>query len=208
MQTITIGISGQSGAGKSSLCADLLNSISSCNLIHQDWYFKPISQLTGKSNFCELDCLYINNFVSDILDLINGKTVNISTLDLDTFEPNGMIELAPKDFLLVEGMTIFRIPELRSMFDISIYLDPGIDELMHRKMIRDLVARRKSVSEVLFQLSWLQREYRRDMTEFTHGAKVIRGNVSQDMIYAKAMELIDLQHHSKLWIKSQNLKML
>lgn len=194
MKTFTIGISGQSGAGKSSLCVDLLSSIPNCNLIHQDWYFKPISQLTGKSNFCELDCLYTNNFISDILELINGKTIDIHTLDLDTFESNGMIELAPKDFLLVEGMTIFRIPELRSVFDISIYLDPGIDELIYRKMIRDLTARQKSVSDVLFQLSWLQREYKKDMIEFTHGVNMIRGNVSQDIICEKAMEIIRLQH--------------
>lgn len=194
MQTFTIGISGQSGAGKSRLCADLLNSFSSCNLIHQDWYFKPVSQLIGKSNFCELDCLYIDNFVSDILELINGKTINIFTLDLDTFEPNGIVELAPKDFLLVEGMTIFRIPELRSVFDASFYLDPGIDELMYRKMIRDLTARKKSVSDILFQLSWLQREYKKDMVEFTHGVNIIHGNVSQDMIYNKVMELKNLPH--------------
>ncbi|MDL1944716.1 hypothetical protein FBQ99_20505 [Chloroflexi bacterium CFX2] len=193
MKTVTIGISGQSGAGKSSLCADLLSSIPNCNLIHQDWYFKPISQLAGKTNFCELDCLYTNDFVSDIMELINGKTINIHTLDLDTFESKGMIELAPKDFLLIEGMTIFRIPELHSTFDIGIYLDPGINELIYRKMIRDLTVRQKSVSDVLFQLSWLQREYKRDMIDFTCGVNIIRGNLSQDMIYKKAMELIHLQ---------------
>jgi uridine kinase len=193
MQTITtIGISGQSGAGKSSLCKDLLSSLSSCNLIHQDWYFKPIEELSGKSNFCELDCLNINNFVSDILALINGKTIIVRTLDLDTFEPNGIIELRPKKFLLVEGMTIFRIPDLRSAFDISIYIDPGIDELIYRKLIRDLTARQKSVSEVLFQLSWLKREYRRDMSEFIQGINVIEGNIPSEALHDKVMKLINI----------------
>lgn len=194
MLTATIGISGQSGAGKSSLCKDLLSSLSSCNLIHQDWYFKPINQLTGKSNFCELDCLYTDNFISDILALISGKTIRIYTLDLETFEPNGMVEFTPKDFLLVEGMTIFRIPELRSAFDISIYLDPGIDELVYRKLIRDLTARQKSVSEVLFQLSWLKREYRRDIVEFAQGVNIIEGNLPKNVLHDKVMKLIDISH--------------
>jgi len=194
MLTTTIGISGQSGAGKSSLCKDLLSSLSSCNLIHQDWYFKPIDQLAGKSSFCELDCLYTDNFVSDILALISGKTIRIYTLDLETFEPNGMVELTPKDFLLVDGMTIFRIPELRSAFDISIYLDPGIDELIYRKLIRDLTARQKSVSEVLFQLSWLKREYRRDIIEFAQGVNIIEGNVPIDALHDRVMQLINVSH--------------
>lgn len=194
METITIGISGQSGAGKSSLCKDLQNSLSNCNLIHQDWYFKPIAEIAGINNFCELNCLSISKLVSDTLSLIKGNGVKIHTLDLETFEPKGEVDLEPKQFLIIEGMTIFRIPELRPAFNLRVYLDPGLDEIMHRKLVRDLTIRHKSTSEVLFQMAWLRREYQRDLQEFIQNTNVIKGDFSREAIHSRVMTLMQKSH--------------
>jgi len=185
-----IGIAGQSGAGKSEVCSILHSRLEGCDIVHQDWYFRPLSELGSFNSWCDPNCLYLERLIADSKALRDGKHVKISTLDLSTFEANGYKEIWPSRYLIIEGMTIFRIPELHDLFDVRIYLDPGLDELEIRKVGRDLAVRQKSVCDVLIQLAWLRSEYRNDAEHFREGSTIVPSNLPKEEVGRQVLEII------------------
>ncbi len=161
---ITIGISGPSGSGKTFLCKKLSRHLANCRIIQQDWYFIDPDECEDDANYCDLRYLHVREFVGHFSLLQTGNVAAVPVVDFETFHRTGERNLIePGDFLLVEGMTIFRIPEILRGCDLHYYLAPDMEIVRKRKWARDLSERNKSPEIIEGQLEWIEREYRWDL---------------------------------------------
>ena len=58
------------------------------------------------------------------------------------------IKVEPRQIMLVEGILVLENPELRSLFDIKIYVEADADERIIRRIIRDVRERGRQVEDI------------------------------------------------------------
>jgi uridine kinase len=162
VRTLAIGISGPSGVGKSTVAQAVASRISGAVVIEQDWYFRQASEYPPDANFCELRWLHLDEFAASVSQLADGKQVDVPVLDYSTFNRIGTRRLGPAPVVVVEGMTIYRIPSVDVLFNLRYYLTETFDIIADRKRLRDSVERNKSAEIIDKQLRWISDEYERD----------------------------------------------
>lgn len=128
-----IGITGGTGAGKSSTCTRLVDSYPSrIGLVQLDDYFKPeseVPELDSIKNWDHPDALYLDTFADDLRKLKAGETVMIKTKNLrlnPDYARTGeriAVRFDPKPVMLVEGFLTLWHPGVRTLLDDSVYLD-------------------------------------------------------------------------------------
>ncbi|HJB26206.1 MAG TPA: AAA family ATPase [Firmicutes bacterium] len=134
-KSITIGIAGGSGSGKSTFCKKLqerLNKEFQVKTISTDQFFvgelpKMVSPATGK----EYD------------DWNAPGAVNHEGVEQAVKEAQGEAEV-----ILVEGSSVLYFEELRKQFDLKIFLDLDSDERMYRRIKRNMAMWNASMEEV------------------------------------------------------------
>jgi len=110
MPSVTIGIAGGTGAGKSTLARrvyqELGEGLNVTYLMH-DNYYKDLSHLTieerAKTNFDHPDSLDTDLLIQHIKDLRLGKSVNVPNYDFSTH--SRLLEVTktePRSIVLVE----------------------------------------------------------------------------------------------------------
>jgi uridine kinase len=188
-----IGISGPSGAGKTILSEHLRTKIKNCCLIQQDWYFVDPDLCAPNANFCDLKYLYLEIFITDVQKIIYGQEVTVPIVDYYTFkQTNKVRKIVPGDTLIVEGMTIFRIPEIVELLMHKYYLAPQMEIIRQRKMERDLKERNKPIDIILNQLKWVEAEYLFDLSTLPPDVQIFHD-----------CEIIDLVSHSAASSRNQ-----
>src|SRR6266404_3557580 len=116
MKPTFIGIAGGTGAGKSTLCAALMDKYpDKIGLMQLDDYFKPSAQapkFEEHINWDHPDALYLNKLVEDLIELSQGKPIVINTKnerlnpDYKKTEKRIPIKFQPKPIMLVEGYLV------------------------------------------------------------------------------------------------------
>lgn len=170
---IVVGISGPSGSGKTSLCGSLSLRLPNCRVIQQDWYFIDPELYEPDANFCEPRYLHNDEFVTDVLTLISGKPIFVPVIDFTFRRLDHKRQINPGSYLLIEGMTIFRIAEILSLTNYRFYLAPDISLIRQRKLQRDVEDRGKPVGVVLSQLCWVEEEYRKDLETLSTSVRIL-----------------------------------
>lgn len=195
---ITVGISGPSGSGKSALCACLMGKLPGARLLQQDWYFKDPEELPVDGNFCDPHYLHLDQFIQDALALSRGQAIAVPCMDMSTFSRTGeMITIEPGEYLLIEGMTLFRIPEIYDICQRRIYISPGIAALRRRKWRRDKLERGRVAQNIRMQLAWVEREYQSDLESLRPEVFVLSGVIPVSRMCRLAADFIRL-HSSRL----------
>ena len=133
MQPIFIGIAGGTGAGKSTLCAALVDKYpDKIGLIQLDDYFKPRAiapEAEGFTNWDHPDALYFEKLANDLAELSRWKPVIINTKnerlnpDYKKTDKRIPVEFQPKQVMLVEGYLILSDERIRKFLSTSIWLD-------------------------------------------------------------------------------------
>lgn len=128
-----IGITGGTGAGKSTLCTLLLDKYpDKIGLIQLDDYFKPSEEKPKIGNIISSDhpeSLYLDKLVNDLIQFLQGKSVIINTKN-ERLNPEYKItnkripiEFFPKPIMLVEGFLVLHDERIRKMLYTSFWLD-------------------------------------------------------------------------------------
>lgn len=130
---IFIGIVGGTGAGKSTLCTLLEEKYQEqIGLIQLDDYFKPIEEqpkIGDILNFEHPDSLYLDKFVSDLIELSKGNSVMVNTKnekhnpDYKNTKVRIPFKINPKPIMLVEGYLILWDERVRELLSTSIWLE-------------------------------------------------------------------------------------
>lgn len=157
MSCIMIGIAGGSGSGKSTFTnrikAEFGNKVT---VIYHDNYYKSNDgipfEIRQKNNYDSPEAFETDLLISHLKTLRRGESVQCPVYDYSQHNrTDKTIELKPSRIIIVEGILVLENPELRSLFDIKIYVEADADERIIRRIIRDVKERGRQVEDISTQ---------------------------------------------------------
>ena len=148
--SIILLMAGGTASGKTTIASALAKRLNAV-LIHHDRYYKDIPHPRGY-NFDEPDALENTLLAAHIRQLKNGTQAELPVYDFATHSRTTQIETVfPSSIIIVEGILVMSVPELRALADVCVYVDAPDDIRLVRRMRRDIVERGRDVEGVLFQ---------------------------------------------------------
>jgi uridine kinase len=155
---ILIGIAGASGSGKTLVAHTLYKQLGTEKVVNlqEDSYYKDLVHLPFeervKFNFDHPDAFDHELLRKHISLLLKGKTIEHPVYDFTTHtRKKETRKVGPHEIVILEGILILAIPELRELMDIKIYIDTPADICFIRRLQRDIEERSRSVESVIKQ---------------------------------------------------------
>lgn len=155
--SILLGIAGGSGSGKSTFASKLRERLKGrvC-VVKMDNYYKCLDHLSVEEranvNFDSPDAFDIELLVSDIVSLKNGNSVECPLYDFEMHTRKTETRtLYPKNVIIVEGIFVLAIEEIRNLLDMKIFVDGDSDERLIRRIMRDVKWRGREVTDIVNQ---------------------------------------------------------
>ncbi|WP_300360937.1 uridine kinase [Fusobacterium sp.] len=152
---ILIGVAGGSGSGKTTVANNLVKAFKAedATLVEQDAYYKELTNMTleekAKVNFDHPDSIEFELLRKHILALKNGESIDRPIYDFTTHSrKEGSVKINPSKIIIVEGILIFAVPEIRELLDVKIFVDTDADEMILRRIERDMNERGRSFESV------------------------------------------------------------
>ncbi len=157
-RTLTIGICGGTGSGKTTITNRLTEVLSeeSVLLLQQDHYYKDTPHLPleerAKQNFDHPDSVDTQLLISHVRALREGHAIERPVYDFTHHRRlPATVHLEPRHALIVEGILIFENPALRNLCDIKIFVDTEADLRFIRRLRRDIRERGRTIESVIDQ---------------------------------------------------------
>jgi uridine kinase len=157
-RTLTIGICGGTGSGKTTITNRLTQALSeeSVLLLQQDHYYKDTPHLPleerAKQNFDHPDSVDTQLLISHVRALRDGQAIERPVYDFTQHRRVPVtVHLEPRPALIVEGILIFENSALRNLCDIKIFVDTEADLRFIRRLRRDIRERGRTVESVIEQ---------------------------------------------------------
>ena len=156
---LIIGIAGGTASGKTSISRHIketYSDVTSVLIIRQDDYYKDQSYMPMeervKTNYDHPDAFDNDLLISQINDLINGKTIQKPTYDFVHHTRSDITEECfPCDVLILEGLFILEDPRIRELLDVKVFVDTAADIRFIRRLLRDVKERGRSMDSVITQ---------------------------------------------------------
>ncbi|MFA6076284.1 MAG: uridine kinase [Negativicutes bacterium] len=202
-EVIIIGIAGGSASGKTTVVKKIMDKFGDqLSLIALDSYYRDRSDLTYdercKINYDHPASLDFDLLIENVKQLKRGQDVDIPVYDFAIYNRVPQVErVQARRIIVVEGILIFAIPELRKLFDIKVFVDAAADVRMMRRLKRDMQERGRSFESVERQYFETVRPMHFDFIEPSKQyADIIipRGGsnlVAINMLTAKVKDLLD-----------------
>lgn len=155
---ILIGIAGASGSGKTLVAQTIFDALGSERvvMIQEDSYYKDLSHLhlydRPKINFDHPEAFDHDLLAAHLKQLLNGEVIEHPIYDyaIHSRKPETR-KVGPHQIIILEGILVLAIPEIRELMDIKIFIDTDPDICLIRRLKRDLNERGRSVDSVLRQ---------------------------------------------------------
>ena len=157
MSCIMIGIAGGSGSGKSTFTNRIKAEFGDkVIVIYHDNYYKSNDgipfEIRQNNNYDSPEAFETDLLISHLKSLRRGESVQCPVYDYSQHNrTDKTIELKPSRIIIVEGILVLENPELRSLFDIKIYVEADADERIIRRIIRDVKERGRQVEDISTQ---------------------------------------------------------
>lgn len=156
MNCTIIGIAGGTASGKTTLARKLYEStkkVGSVSILRFDDYYYKMDHLTYeercKINYDHPDSFDVNLLIEHLKELKKGNAIDKPTYDYVIHNRAKETELIePSNVIIVEGILIFAIPNLREMFDVKIFVDTPDDIRLLRRLKRDVEDRGRTIESV------------------------------------------------------------
>lgn len=153
-----VGITGGSASGKTrflSALSDLFKEDDVC-MLSQDNYYKPALEHAkdpnGHINYDLPQCIDMDRFYSDIHALKNGQAVSIQEYRFQHEEQFGQtLTIKPATIIIAEGLFIFYDERIRSLFDLSVFIEADAEVQYSRRLKRDTEERNIPAEFVKYQ---------------------------------------------------------
>ena len=153
---LIIGIAGGTGSGKTTVVNQIINQLPTDEVcvISQDSYYKETEGLSyderAKINFDHPRAIDFELLVKHLKDLKGGNIIKQPVYSFVSHNrTKDTIKTHPRKVVIVEGILIFNNEELRSLFDIKVFVHAETDERLIRRMKRDITERGRDINEVL-----------------------------------------------------------
>jgi len=155
---IFIGVAGGSGSGKTTVAHNLVKAFKSEDavLVEQDAYYKELNHLTieekAKVNFDHPNSIEFELLKEHLLKLSTGEAIERPIYDFKTHSRKvESVSIHPSRIVIVEGILLFAVPEIRDLFDVKIFVDTDADEMLIRRIERDINERGRTFASVKHQ---------------------------------------------------------
>ena len=152
---ILVGVAGGSGSGKTTVANNLVKAFKAedAALVEQDAYYRELINMTmeekAKVNFDHPDSIEFELLRKHLESLKNGESIERPIYDFTTHSrKEGTVKINPSKIIIVEGILIFAVPEIRELFDMKIFVDTDADEMILRRIERDMNERGRSLESV------------------------------------------------------------
>ena len=153
---LIIGITGGTGSGKTTVVNQIVKHLpeEEVCVISQDSYYKATDNLSleerAKINFDHPRAIDFDLLVQHLKKLKSNETIAQPVYSFVTHNrTKDTVTTYPRKVIIVEGILIFNNEELRSLFDIKIFVHADTDERLIRRVRRDITERGRNVEEVL-----------------------------------------------------------
>ncbi|MFZ1157830.1 MAG: AAA family ATPase [Candidatus Sulfotelmatobacter sp.] len=151
-----VGIAGPSGSGKSTVARRVASRLGG-HVISMESYAVDMNHLPLEER-AELDydapaATDVDLLVKDIRSYASGHAIEAPVYDFARhLRVSGRREHIRVDALLiVEGILALHFADLRTLFDLSIYLDAPDEVCFHRRKVRDITERQRPSAFILWQ---------------------------------------------------------
>ena len=158
MSPLIVGIAGGTGSGKTTVAEKLILALppDHAALIQHDWYYRDRSQLPPASraliNFDEPASLDNERLIADLHALKAGRAVECPQYDFASHTRHAASRrVDPRAIVIVEGMLIFAVPELRDVFGLRLFVDTDDDIRLLRRIRRDIEDRGRDIASIDIQ---------------------------------------------------------
>lgn len=151
---VVIGIAGGTGSGKTTVATRIVEALDGqASMIQHDWYYKDNSHLPleerERLNYDEPDALDNALLVKHLRQLRAGEGVACPQYDFAEHMRTAVRHrLDPQPIIVVEGILLFAVDELRNMFDLRLFVDTDDDIRLMRRIKRDLLHRDRDIRSV------------------------------------------------------------
>jgi uridine kinase len=160
VNTLCIGVAGGTGSGKTTVANEIVRRVGRERIvtINQDRYYHDLAHLIEAQrihhNFDHPDAIEESLLVETLKLLKVGKPAELPVYDFSSHVRTAQIERAEaRPVILLEGILILAIPDIRELLDIKIFVDTDADLRFIRRLNRDIAERGRSVENVVEQ--WL-----------------------------------------------------
>ncbi len=158
MVTLCIGVAGGTGSGKTTVANEILRQVGRDRIVHinQDRYYRNLAHLSEEErihhNFDHPSAIEETLLVEHIRALKEGLPAELPVYDFARHLRTAEVEiLEPRPVILLEGILILAIAELRQLLDVKIFVDTDADVRLIRRLKRDMAERGRSVDSVITQ---------------------------------------------------------
>jgi uridine kinase len=154
---VIVGIAGGTGSGKTTVAERVQEGLGArSRIIQHDWYYRELTELSFEErcqvNFDHPESLDNDFLVQHLQELKEGRSVEAPQYDFATHSRSPeTLTIEPLPVLIVEGILIFSIPELRKLFDIKLYVDTDADLRVFRRIRRDIRERGRDFESIRAQ---------------------------------------------------------
>jgi uridine kinase len=155
MLPLLIGIAGGTGSGKTTVALKLAQAMPTgrASLLQHDWYYRDRSHLPfaerTRINFDEPAALENDLLLQDLLALKAQRPIECPQYDFATHTRRAERRpILPSSIILVEGILLFAIPDLREVFDLRLFVDTDDDVRVLRRVRRDIEERGRDIDSI------------------------------------------------------------
>ncbi len=150
-----VALAGGSGTGKTTLTRALIARLGPdrCALLDHDSYYRDLAHLPpderARTNFDHPDSIENELLAEHLRRLRGGAMVHKPRYDFATHTRRRDTEpVLARPIVLVEGILLLAVAELRPCFDLRVYLDTPPDVRALRRLQRDIVERGRTIESV------------------------------------------------------------
>ncbi|GIL75286.1 hypothetical protein Vretimale_7981 [Volvox reticuliferus] len=153
-----IGVCGGTASGKTTVCDTIMQRLhDSCVvMLHQDSFYRGLTETeranVAKFNFDHPDAFDTPLLLETLKRLRAGQQVEVPTYDFSRHARSDEVRLTgPADVVVIEGILVLAMEEVREMCNMKIYVDTDDDVRLARRIQRDVACRGRDVAGVLKQ---------------------------------------------------------
>jgi uridine kinase len=153
---LIIGIAGGSGSGKTTVVNKIVESLppGSVSIVYQDAYYWDNGNLPVEEkkriNFDHPSSIEWPLLIDHLDRLIAGETIDMPKYSyVECARLTDSIKVVPRRVIIVEGILILTHEELRSRFNVKVFVDADADDRLTRIINRDILSRGRTIQSVL-----------------------------------------------------------
>jgi uridine kinase len=155
---LVVGIAGGTASGKTTVARKVREALADCRVafIDQDSYYRDLKDMSLEErrevNFDHPDAFDRDLLVHHLRELRAGRPIQKPVYDFRTSSrKEDTVRVDPGDIILIEGILVLHMKEVRDEMGVKIYVDADDDLRILRRLTRDIKDRGRDFDHVVGQ---------------------------------------------------------